>query len=577
MKEISWINKIKEGVTAYRNKINIGIVLLIIIWFYGLLSTIFQPMLNDCVIFWAWAQQVYDSSLTGIDAFESIWEMKGILSRLLYYQTFCLTHLFFNDIYPYGQYIFHGIGIIEVCLLIIASLFLIPRSYLSKKERIVGFFLITLGIFTLTPMATLQPEVWGIPICLLSFSCLLRDKFISKVVGGMLVGLLFFIKTPMLLLAGSIFFGYLLITNQTFKDTLLNIIAYALTSLIFIVISLGLLYWLYPQEIIDIVDASFYQDTLVHFGVQQALNVWKYCLPILGKMPIYLPFLIVGGVSYFIYLGRNTMRNNLFLMLMWVFPYLYVVISNCYFQYHFCVFFVPVLFSVYLTREYWCDLNKKESLMIFIFTILGCLFSNHYGYFILRQIDVIIYIIPFILMAFSMAEKWSKLSRVLAICMIVFIYFSNNSLISHSYKESRKMIKKTVSLNQQLDFITDGSLESNPILHLNDGSGIIWIKNQSYLRYFYPLPIQRIEDNSIFTTHETYKSTKNKLLAYQGNWIVLDSMWFFSYSHLDITKWLNSNYDMYGKVYGVTNNGYLMYQRYPANIHTFDIYRRKDD
>lgn len=568
----------KESVSLFRDKINVGIVLLIFVWIYGLLSTIFQPMLNDCVIFWAWAQQVHDSSLTGMDAIESVWEMKGLLSRFLYYQTFCLTNLFFHDIYPYGQYLFFGIGITEICFVIGCSLFLIPQVYLSKKGKMIGFFVITFGIFTLTPMATLQPEVWGIPICLLSFVCLLNNKIIGKVIGGILLGLLFFIKTPMLLLAGSVFFGYLLITNQTFKDTLLNIIVYALTSLVFIVISLGLLYWFYPQEIIDIVDASFYQDTLIHFGMKQALDAWKYALYIFGEMPIYLPFLIMGGISFFIYLSHNIMRNNLFMVLMWLFPYLYIIISNCYFQYHFVIFFIPVLFTIYLTREYWGDIgSKKDLLLIFFFIVLGYLFSNHYGYYILRQIDIIIYIIPFVLMAFAMTEKWSKLSRVLAMCMIVFVYVSNNSLISHSHKESRDMIRKTVCLNKQLDFIQNGCLKTDSVLHLNDGSGVLWIKNPSYLRYFYPLPIQRIEDNAIFTTHETYISTKSKLLAYQGDWIVLDSAWFFSYPHLDIAEWLNSNYDMYGKVYGVTNNGYLMYQKHSANIHTFDAYRKKDD
>ena len=40
---------------------------LLAIWIYAFISAIFRPLLNDNVVFIAWAQQVYDSSLSGMD------------------------------------------------------------------------------------------------------------------------------------------------------------------------------------------------------------------------------------------------------------------------------------------------------------------------------------------------------------------------------------------------------------------------------------------------------------------------------------------------------------------------------
>jgi len=554
----------------------VGKILFLAIWFYALLSAIFQPMLNDCVVFWAWAQQVHQSTLSGMDAIESVWEIKGLLSRILYYQTYAITNLFTQDIYPYGQYVFHGVGILEICLTICFSLYLIPIQFLTKNEKIHSFFLITLGIFTLTPMANLQPEVWGIPIIILSFACLLRGSLSGKIIGGVILTLLFFLKTPMLLLAGSVFFGYLLINQQNLKDTIQNIWIYALSSLFFLIVSLVFINWLYPQELIDIEDASFYQSTLIHSNLVRAFSDWQNGFSVLWKMPIYLPFLIIGGISFWIYIVRHTWVDNIYMMMLWLFPYLYIVISNCYFQYHFCTFFFASIITIYLTKDYWSiSYTRNELISILAVIFVGVIFSYYKCYFLLRQIEIIFYIIPLLLMAFSITERWKNMSRLYAIYMIVFVFVSNNSLISHSFRDSENKIKKTIYLNQQKSYLQDKHLGTDSILQLNAGTGPLWVKNPSYLRHFYPLPIERIGDDAPFVKRNTYIITKDKLLRYQGDWIVLDSAWFFANPHPDISKWMNSKYEPYGKIYEVHNNDYRLYNKHTAEIGTYDLYKKK--
>ena len=94
---------------------------LLAIWIYAFISAIFRPLLNDNMVFFAWAQQVYDSSLSGMDAIESVWDIKGLFSRIIYYQLYWLTQFFSSTLYPNGQYIYQAFGYIEISLLIVLS------------------------------------------------------------------------------------------------------------------------------------------------------------------------------------------------------------------------------------------------------------------------------------------------------------------------------------------------------------------------------------------------------------------------------------------------------------------------
>ena len=67
--------------------------------------------------------------------------------------------------------------------------------------------------------------------------------------------------------------------------------------------------------------------------------------------------------------------------------------------------------------------------------------------------------------------------------------------------------------------------------------------NKSYLRYLYPLPIQRTSEDSPFINSNTYKKVKNQILNYDGTFITIDDDWFYSESpHKDIADFIASNY-----------------------------------
>jgi len=550
----------------------------VLIWIYGLLSIVFQPMLNDCMVFWSWAQQIKMSELIGLDAILSVWEIKGLLSRIWYYQVYLIASLFTPDIYPYGQYLFHFIGIIEIIALIGLALWAIPNETMNNRQKLLSFYVITLAVFSLTPMANLQPEILGLAVIILSFSLLLKESIGYQLLGGILCGSLIFIKTPLILLAGSIFFAYSIIKRKSFTRTLLSIWPYILTALFTVVVCVIMLYYYYPQEIQDIRDASSFQSTLVQMTPVHAVSAWQERFLDLWKMPIFLPILSIGLISLCLCVSLRSRSLIINLLLVWLFPYIYVTVSNCYFQYHFVTFIFPSLLSIFLVKEYWqyTISSKRLFRLIMVAFVIGLLCTHYKFYFLFRQISVLFFIFPFICMLLSMSERYRNNIGAYILVLLMFTVTSNNSLLSHSYRGSQKTIKETLIKNSENSIQINESLGEGPILRLDAGVSPIWINNESYLRHFFPLPIQRTDEESSFAKSNTFIEEKEKILKYQGDYIVIDTSWFFCLPHKEITEMINNNYEYAGTLYIPSNNGYNIFMRHPAIIRELQLLKRKE-
>lgn len=550
------------------------------IWLFALVSAIFRPILNDNMVFFAWAQQIYDSSLSGMEAIESVWEIKGLLSRVIYYQLYCFTRLFCSTLWPSGQYLYQVIGYTEMCLMVMISLYLLPKEVLSFKEKICGFFIITFAFFISTPMAALQPEQWGMCILLLSTAFLLRGNAISSIIGGLILGTTLFIKTPFLLLAGSVFFAYMLIKGLHLISTIKEMWLYALSALVGVVTILGLLYLFYPIEIQDIRDASHYQSTLLSYdSLIYVIRALGHSIVNMWQIPLYLPIIILGVLSAVIYISSRSLSNIVTMFAMWLFPFLYVVISNCYFQYHFVTFFFPAFICIYLIKDEILQVDNKYFLVLFIVSIvLGVIFSFKPCYFIIRLIGEYFYIIPYVLMFLGLHQIWKNKALLLSICFSIFLFISWNSIISHMHREEIVNINECLQLNANNHHYQNQIIENNDsILTLDAGVSHLWIANASYLRYFYPLPLQRTSDSSDFRLSQTYIQTKEKVLHYQGNVILMDTAWFYGTSkYAEIRQFLDSNYYIADSIMHITNSGYRIYAKNPTEMGAIYVYKRKE-
>lgn len=553
---------------------------LLAIWIYAFISAILRPLLNDNMVFFAWAQQVYDSPLSGMDAIESVWEIKGLFSRIIYYQLYWLTQFFSSTLYPNGQYIYQAFGYVEISLLIVLSLYLLPNRYLSLKEKICSFFIISAAFFLSTPMAALQPEQWGICLLLVSTALLLRDNVYCSIVGGALLGLTLFVKTPFLLLSGSVFFAYMLIKQIDFVSTIRAIWIYALSALISIVIILGLLYMFYPVEIQDIKDASHYQSTLFSYhSIIPIIRDLGHSMVNMWQIPVYLPILIIGALSSAIYLSSQSLAKIVTLLLVWLFPYLYVVASNCYFQYHFVTFFFPAFIAIYLIKDELKQSDERKVILVgFTTLLLGVLFSFKPCYFIIRLTGEYFFVLPYLLICMGLNNAWKQKALLVSVAFSIFIFVSWNSLISHMHREEVAQINECIKINANNNHYQNQVIEDNDsILTLDAGVSHLWIANASYLRHFYPLPLQRTSDSSDFILSETYIHTKERVLKYSGNVIFVDTAWFFGNSkQIEVREFIDANYSIVDSIVDITNSGYSIYAKHPTEMSSIYIYKRKE-
>lgn len=553
---------------------------LLAIWIYAFISAILRPLLNDNMVFFVWAQQVYDSPLSGMDAIESVWEIKGLFSRIIYYQLYWLTQFFSSTLYPNGQYIYQAFGYVEISLLIVLSLYLLPNRYLSLKEKICSFFIISAAFFLSTPMAALQPEQWGICLLLVSTALLLRDNVYCSIVGGALLGLTLFVKTPFLLLSGSVFFAYMLIKQIDFVSTIRAIWIYALSALISIVIILGLLYMFYPVEIQDIKDASHYQSTLFSYhSIIPIIRDLGHSMVNMWQIPVYLPILIIGALSSAIYLSSQSLAKIVTLLFVWLFPFLYVVVSNCYFQYHFVTFFFPAFIAIYLIKDELKQSDERKVILVgFTTLLLGVLFSFKPCYFIIRLTGEYFFVLPYLLICMGLNNAWKQKALLVSVAFSIFIFVSWNSLISHLHREEVKQINECIRINANNNHYQNQVIEdSDSILTLDGGSGHLWIANASYLRHFYPLPLQRTSDSSEFKQSATYIQTQEKVLRYEGNVILVDTAWFYDNSkQTEIREFIDANYYLADSIVDITNSGYEIYAKYSTAMSSIYIYKRKD-
>jgi hypothetical protein len=90
-------------------------------------------------------------------------------------------------------------------------------------------------------------------------------------------------------------------------------------------------------------------------------------------------------------------------------------------------------------------------------------------------------------------------------------------------------------LNQyqrQTNYIEDGKDikaiigDASPVLYLHDGTINFILHNKSYIREFYPLPIQRGQSYWRVKAAPNYKEAISRVAQFDGDYIVVKYMWF---------------------------------------------------
>lgn len=545
---------------------------LAIIWLFCFISAVLQPSLNDPPVFWNWAQQVHDSELSGMDAIESVWEIKGLFSRIIYYQLFLLTTIFTSAFYPTGHYVFTAIGLIELTTIIAFALFLLPSRYVNKLAKFISFFVLTIAIFTTSASSNMQPELWGYALLLLSFCVLLRENIVAKILGGVILGLLFFIKTPYLILAGSAFFAYALVTDRGILQTIQSIWIYALSAFLSVCSILLWLYISYPIEIHDIFVLPHFYGNLLSLSHVEMVQAWGNGFSKILQIPIHIPLVLLGAVSLFMYLSSHRFKENIYMLFMWLFPYLYIVISNRYFVYHYNVMLFPAIVSIYLSREKWNVWSWKYIVLMTLGIVLGLACSRASFYVLCTLLLPYIISIPYILMSLSLVEKWRKISLYVVVFFMAFIFASFQSGFSYASRYAQKDVEMMVDSNFKKGYPIGEKNGNSEVLHLTDGIDELWVGNKSYLRYFYPAPLV----SSAFMKTEEGKELYERVLKFDEDILTLSD----NYKHHlekvqpNIIEYIEDNYSPCDTIFHVYSRFELFEKHYTGHENVV-IYKKK--
>ena len=170
-------------------------------------------------------------------------------------------------------------------------------------------------------------------------------------------------------MGGSIYFSILLIKKSSFIVELKKFTPFIVSFILFLISTLVIIRTYYPQELADIQDAAYYQNTLIHTPSliggaiitclkNLLLNVW------------FLPVLLLGGIttiqSIILFLREKKINEFIYLIAIWLFPVLYISISNCFFIYHYYILVYPALINIYINRNNIVQILDKHLLIISI-------------------------------------------------------------------------------------------------------------------------------------------------------------------------------------------------------------------
>lgn len=522
------MERIKKYI-AWMDNTHIFKIILFIAAAIGFYSFVTTPYTGDIQVFMAGVNQTKYQESTGIMALFEAWDMKGIINRLILYMVYRITLIFVNygDVYHFMVVSKAIYGLLAV-LVILASALVLP---VEKADKYRFGYISYFAIFTTFTASQLQAEMSVVILAILAYSLLMNDSYLKIVLGGAIGALFMFTKSVLTLVFLSVLCGVVL----TKKDIKVKESVVAVSSFIISeIILFGFVFLVYPKDIMEMKNAAEYQTTLLSTGSNVPL------LTIIGNLingfiqsSVAIPFILLGVITSIYVLGIYIREKDYFkvaaLILSWVFPLDMIVISNCYFIYHFFTLAFPSIISIYL----YLKLKGKVDYQIYYISgiIAVLLFAVCYklkdG---LTQVSFINYstvlIVILHLFIFSCLVYREKMN-VIAVCFLELIslstaifFFANYS--SFASPKTRNMIQMTKASAKIMDQSFPEDFGAEPVLLLDSGTVTFYNDAKSYSEYFYNLPLERWSEGKNW---EVKDSEYEKFLNYSGKYVVYMS-WF---------------------------------------------------
>lgn len=498
------------------------------------------PLTADLRVFMASAHL---ASYKGVNLFYdayNTWELKGVLNRVLMYMIHDIATLFSD----FGTFKFercvkfiYSIIILFFCL---SSVLLVcPR--ISRLQKLIA--VLSLATFFLANVTNveLQAEMSSLLFLSLGFALYInaekgdRHETFKLLMAGSCIGITFFFKSATLIMSVSfVAAAYLWDVRHGVKPTLRKLVLLFAGSVTMLVIGFASILLINPDEMQDILYASMFQSTLLSGGEIHILGIChSFCYGFVTISLVRIPFLLIG-VAALVFNIIASLKNGSYVsasmhIILWAMPALFIIISNRYFGYHYFTFVFPSIIEASMFAESVCvtPMRRTKTLTMTVTTALA---------------------------AVLYAGTISVFSPI------------TQSYITLTEEVYRQNAKYTAMRFDE------------PVLYLDDGIGAYVLGAASYLKYFYPLPIQRITENSEYKDAECRLESLRRIDQYKGKYVVTYNEWIFGNGkNEELKEKILREYDKIGEITRYTPQHKFLRCDTEADFIYFDLYQRKPD
>ena len=442
---------------------------------------------------------------------------RGIGHKSLLYFLYKTNNLFFGE-WQYEKS--------EVFIQAIYYLFSLGLCYLSlrfvRKELkehgfnyVTMFLLFALIMLIATHRQTLEASETAVFMVVIMFCLALSKKTWANWLAGVFVLFLFSLKGITILYAGFPFIFLWFIYQKGDK----RLFRFVGTCAAFTVIT-GLVYFLLlPLEIEYFQEQSIYQSgfrfkltTLPLYVVKGATGI--SCIP-----------QIAMAVIMFIWALLKFKNKKLFrfTILLLIIPSMYVIIQHKWLPYQYISFFPAIFLLMMFAKEY---TDKKQMIRL---TLVS------------TSITLIIFGVTNLLPLYKVSP--AAIDPYCNRCNYELTYYKSDKDIFFDLKER-------YPLEEQVE-----------ILHLTPGMSAYFIHAKSYLHMLNPLPLQRIQIKPEIKETLVYANMLKRVMAYQGDYVIMDSDWMDISLVPQLDKKLSAQYEIVESHRSFEEKNIVLFQR----------------
>jgi len=404
------------------------------------------------------------------------WTVRGVGYKLFVYLHYVLADSVVNY---YNKPLFEllyrvQIAIVYLIVIFISGLASRPRLKADGYDVISVLFLAASAFLTLSHWVAFQAEGVAALFTVLGVALSLSKHRGSTPLAGIVFALLITFKGITGLLIPV---GYLLVLayEGTYREYYPDLLIW--TGASGVTISAALLAFA-PRTVFDLVEATQFQSTFGTSMSTRLFSVLKFGQHF-EHLPILLPAGVAGLLLILIEYRADRYCRLILLSLLGGLPILYVLVQGLGYGYHFAVL-LPTAVGVFL----WVGRYEREFGRVRWSSVLVC------SFLLLATVSVS----PLAIFGTSSPTEWQDATREQA--------------------ELYSTVRNETNLSS-----------STTVLYLADGTTTYHLGAESYLRYYYPLPIQCVQWNERLRRSDIHRRVYERSLGYEGEYVIRTE-WF---------------------------------------------------